>query len=75
MTVQLGISFETLVNLIDQLSPEERQDLARRLGVSARHAPGATEDWQAAFRALAIALPLGGPVPLRRAEWYDDDGR
>jgi hypothetical protein len=75
MTVQLAISYETLVDLIDQLSPEERQELARRLDAAAKHAPVATAEWQAAFRALAIDLPLGGPVPLRRAEWYDDDGR
>jgi len=75
VTVQLSISYQTLVELIAQLSPEERQELARYLDAPATSTSPEADDWQAAFRALTIDLALGGPVPLRRAEWYDDDGR
>ena len=74
MTVQLSISYETLIDLVAQLTPDERQALLHRLRES-EQAPLTDTEWQTAFRALVIDAPLGGPIPLRRAEWYDDDGR
>lgn len=75
MAVQLTIPYETLIALVEQLSPEERQDLPRRLrGGAGRHALSDAA-WSVAFRPLLIDTPAGEAFPLRRADWYDDDGR
>ncbi len=75
MAVQLTIPYETLVALVEQLPPEERQDLLRRLRerTGQRALPDAAR--QAAFRSLLIDTPAGEAFPLRHADWYDDDGR
>ncbi len=75
MAVQLTIPYETLVALGAQAPPAERQELRRRR--RARAGPRALPDaaWQAAFRSLLIDRPVGEAFPLRRADWYDDDGR
>lgn len=75
MAVQLMIPYETLVALVEQLPSEEQQDLLRRLQGHARQPAIRDAEWRTAFRSLAIDRPLAGPIPPRRAEWYDDDGR
>ncbi|MDP9373030.1 MAG: DUF5958 family protein [Chloroflexota bacterium] len=75
MAVQPTIPYETLVTLVEQLSPEEQHDLLHRLQEHARQQALTDEEWQAAFQSLMIDRPLAGPILLRRDEWYDDDGR
>ena len=75
MAVQLTIPYETLVTLVEQLPPEERQDLARRLQAAPERLPPADDAWEAAFRVLLIDAPVGDDFSTTRADWYDDDGR
>ena len=75
MAVQLTIPYETLVALVEQLSPDEQRDLLRRLQGRARQQALTDEEWRAAFQSLLIDAPMSGDFPIRRADWYDDDGR
>lgn len=75
MAVQLTIPYETLIALVEQLPPDEQRDLLHRIRERASQRALSDEEWQAAFQSLVIDRPLVGPVSLRRADWYDDDGR
>ncbi|HEX5501174.1 MAG TPA: hypothetical protein VFW96_01045 [Thermomicrobiales bacterium] len=75
MAVQLTIPYETLVALVEQLPPDERQDLLRRLREQEGQRMLTDDEWQAAFRALRIDASPGPACSLRRADWYDDDER
>ncbi|HET8630201.1 MAG TPA: hypothetical protein VFL91_22490 [Thermomicrobiales bacterium] len=75
MAVQLTIPYETLVALVEQLPPDEQQDLLRRLRERTEQRVMTDAEWQAAFRSLRIDAPLGPAFSLRRADWYDDDER
>lgn len=70
MAVQLTIPYETLVALVEQLSPDERQNLLRRLSERAGQRVLTDAEWQAAFRALRIHASPGPAFSLRRADWY-----
>lgn len=75
MAVQLTIPYETLVGLVEQLPPEERQDLLHRLQENPNRVLLTGAAWDAAFRSLLIDTPVSDDFPIRRADWYDDDGR
>lgn len=75
MAVQLTIPCETLVELVEQLPPEERQDLLHRLQEHPGRELPTGAAWDAAFRSLLIDAPVSDDFPTRRADWYDDDGR
>lgn len=75
MAVQLTIPYETLVALVEQLPPDEQRDLLRRLQGRARQQALTDEEWWAAFQSLLIGASVSGDFPIRRADWYDDDGR
>ncbi|HEY8598639.1 MAG TPA: hypothetical protein VIL85_09425 [Thermomicrobiales bacterium] len=75
MAVQLTIPYETLIALVEQLPPDEQRDLLQRIQERAEQRPLSDEEWQTAFQSLMIDRPLVGAIPLRRSDWYDDDGR
>ena len=75
MAVQLTIPYETLVELVEQLPPEEQRNLLHRLQERMRQQALSDEEWQAAFRSLMIHAQVSDDFPIRRADWYDDDGR
>ncbi len=73
MAVQLTIPYETLVALVEQLPADERRDLLHQLQEWAGRQALTEREWRAAFQSLILDRPLFGPIPLQRAEWYDDD--
>lgn len=75
MAVKLTIPYETLVALVEQLPADEQRDLLHRIQERAERRPLSDEEWQATFQSLLIDRPLVGSIPLRRSDWYDDDGR
>jgi dihydroneopterin aldolase len=75
MAVQLTISYETLVELIEQLSEAEQKALIERL-LSDRQAATLTRaERLAAYHASIMSIPLREEPSIRRENWYDDDGR
>ena len=73
MGVQLTVSYDALLGLVDQLPPEERRALLRHLLDQTDQRSLTDEEWQAAFRALAIRTPIGAAFPRSRADLYDDE--
>lgn len=75
IAVQVAIPYVTLMELVKQLSDEKQRDLLRQVQAREVHESLADVDWRVAINALKIPLPVGAAFPLRRADWYDDDGR
>jgi hypothetical protein len=76
MAVQLNIPYETLVELVEQLPPEQQQDLAMRLLDKKKDHALSKAEWKALFESMT--LDLGEVLPGysdRREDWYDADGR
>ncbi|MBL8155852.1 MAG: hypothetical protein JNM70_16840 [Anaerolineae bacterium] len=75
MTVQLRVEFETLLDLVDQLSDEQRQRLMRHIQQSEDRAVTQAE-WKTLFESTVLDLgPIAGDFSNRREDWYGDDGR
>jgi hypothetical protein len=75
MSIQLTTDFETLVELAEQLSPEDKQALIQRLQETAQERELTVQEWKALFESTVIHNPIKEPFSLRREDWYDDDGR
>jgi hypothetical protein len=76
MAVQLDISYETLVSLVEKLPNEQQHDLLLRLLVKSKNEPLTVDDRLALLDSMVVDL---GPVlpgySDRREDWYGDDGR
>lgn len=76
MAVQLNIPYETLVELVEQLSPEQQQNLVMRLLDKTKAHPLSKAEWKTLFESMTVDLGEVSPQYTdRRADWYDDDGR
>jgi hypothetical protein len=69
------IPFETLVQLAQQLPPEQQQDLIRRLQEHAQSEPDSAADKMNRLRQAQLPVAVNMEPPIRRQDWYDDDGR
>ena len=72
MSVQLTVSYDALLGLVDQLPPEERGALLRHLLDQVERRALTDEEWLAAFRACMIDRPIREVPSARREDWYDD---
>ncbi len=76
MALQLSIEYEKLLELIDQLSETQQQDLLQRLLKKANSAELSKEEKQALLDAMAIDVgEVSSGYSDRRSDWYGDDGR
>jgi hypothetical protein len=75
MAVQLSISYESLVDLVEQLPDKQRRDLLRRLSSDERQRELTTDERMTLLRRAQIDLPLREGFSLRREDWYGDEGR
>ncbi len=76
MAVQLDISYETLVSLVDKLPDEQQHDLLRRLLDKARNQALTVNDRLALLESMTVNLgPVLPDYSDRREDWYGDDGR
>lgn len=76
MAVQLDISYETLLSLVEKLPDEQRHDLLLRLLDEAKNQPLNVDDRLALFKSMTIDLGMVLPgYSDRREDWYGDDGR
>jgi hypothetical protein len=76
MTVQLTIDLETLVELVDQLKPEEQQVMMTHLQEKASRQKLSNEEFRVLFNSHMIDLgPISSNYSFSREDWYGDDGR
>jgi hypothetical protein len=78
MALQLSIRYEQLIELIEQLSPDQRDELVEKLLTRSRAAhpvPMTVEDKIRLLDAAKIRIPVNEEPSVRRADWYGDDGR
>jgi hypothetical protein len=73
MAVQLPISYETLLRLVEQLPEDAQQDLLRRLQVRTQQRKLTKEEWDTLFDSIKIDIPIGAGFSLNREDWYDDE--
>jgi hypothetical protein len=74
-TVQLNLSYETLLDLIEQLPVDQKRDLLMRLLEDARNRVLSKEEKQALYHASILSIPIKEEPSIRREDWYGDDGR
>lgn len=76
MAVQLTIPYEQLVELVEQLSEEQRKALIVRLLTQLpQQRPLTAEEKIQLFDAAKIDNRINVTPSIRREDWYDDDGR
>lgn len=69
------ITYDEVVRLADQLSPEDQRALIVHLQAVAQQRPLSKDEWKALFEASILKVPIAGDFSPRREDWYDDDGR
>ena len=75
MAVQLNISYEMLLTLVEQLPPKQQQELLVRLLQTTQTRPLSKEEKQGLFHASILNVPVDEAPSIRREDWYDDDAR
>lgn len=75
MAVQLTIPYETLVELVEQLPPEQQENLLQRIRTGKRANNLTRSERVAAYHTSIMNVPLREEPSIRREDWYDDDGR
>jgi len=75
MGVQLNIFFDALLDLIEQLSEDQKRDLFQRLMKILASREQTPDEWMTLLRSAQIDAPVAEEPSLRREDWYDDDGR
>ena len=76
MAVQLSIDYDDLVELVEQLSEAQQQDLITQiLTHRARQRPLTSEEKIQLLDAAKLHNPVNEAPSVRRTDWYDDNGR
>lgn len=80
MAVNLKVTLDQLLDLVNQLSNEEKRAFLDRLerveaDVSEHEHELTFEERRAMLQSMIITTPLDDPWPLSREAWYGDDGR
>lgn len=75
MVTQLKIPYEILVELEEQLPPQQQQDLLHRLQERTQRDQRTAAEKIALLRAAQVDVAVNQEPSVRREEWYDDDGR
>lgn len=69
------ISFDELVELVDQLTPLEQTQLTTHLLDRARQRQLSVEEKMTLLRAVQIDVEVRQEPSARREDWYEHDGR
>jgi hypothetical protein len=75
MAVQLKIPYETFLELVDQLPPEQQQDLLLHLLEKKQSQQLNKEEKMALYHASILSVPINEEPSIRREDWYGEDGR
>lgn len=76
MAVQLNIEYQQLIELVEQLSDDQRKDLIARLLTRQSHERHLTTSEKISLLEAAKLQHTVNEVPsIHREDWYGDDGR
>jgi hypothetical protein len=76
MALQLLIRYEQLVELVEQLTEAQQKDLLVRLLTRQPQPPLLTiEEKLTLLDAVGLNVAINETPSIRRADWYNDDGR
>lgn len=76
MALKLPVHYEQLIELVEQLSEEQQNDLiARLLTRQAQQRPLTVEEKIKLLDAMKLDIAIREEPSVRRADWYGDDGR
>ena len=73
MTVHIDLTFQDVLQLTQQLEPQEQQALIDYLQKRTRLERLTDQEWEAQFDAVKITLPIAEGFSLDREDWYSDD--
>lgn len=76
MALKLPVHYEQLIELVEQLSEEQQNDLiARLLTRQAQHRPLSVDEKIRLLDAMKLDVAVREEPSVRRVDWYGDDGR
>ncbi len=76
MALQLPIEYDQLIELVEQLSAEQQNDLVQRLLTrQAQQRALSVEEKLQLLDALKLDTAINEEPSIRRVDWYGDDGR
>ena len=76
MALQLPIQYEQLIELVEQLTAEQQQDLVKRLLTrDAQQRPLTMDEKLTILDAMKLHTAVNEEPSVRRVDWYGDDGR
>lgn len=70
-----SVTYEQVVELVDQLPPHEQTQLVSHLLEMARARPLTSDEKMRLLRAVQIDVKVLCEPSIRREDWYNDDGR
>lgn len=74
MALQLPIHYEQLVELVEQLSEAQKNDLIKRLLTQqSQQRPLTVEEKIKLLDAVKLDVGINQEPSIRRVDWYDDD--
>jgi hypothetical protein len=71
--IMASISYEAVVQLVDQLSAREQQNLIAHLEAVSRQRELTFDEWRALLKASQLPGLPGPAFSDRRSDWYDDE--
>lgn len=75
MFLQSPITYQTILQLVEQLPDEQKEHLLLHLIQQAKTQQPANEERKTLYHASILDMPVNEAPSIRRADWYDDDGR
>jgi len=70
-----NMTFDKIVELVDQLTPQEQTQLTTHLLELVRQRQLTVEERKALLYANVLSVPVANTPSPRREDWYDNDGR
>lgn len=65
--------YEQVLQLVEQLTPEERLRLVAHIQQEQPAHDLALHEWEALLDSITVTLPIGPDFSTDRADWYDDE--
>ncbi len=76
MAIQLTVEYSDIIELIEQLSDEQQQDLITQImTLRTQRRPLSPEEKIQLLDAAKLHNPVNETPSIRRSDWYNDDGR
>jgi len=70
-----NMTFDKIVELVDQLTPQEQTQLTTHLLELVRQRQLTVEERKALLHANVLSVSVANTPSPRREDWYDNDGR